>query len=76
MVFILETQVVGGLSFSIWETGSGQFVALVVDPDRRWQSEPVESVAEAERLAREEITRELLTISQTIARMTAEAFAV
>ncbi|HEY9877122.1 MAG TPA: hypothetical protein V6D29_01640 [Leptolyngbyaceae cyanobacterium] len=75
MSFIFETQTVGGLSFSIWEDSSGQFFALISDPDCQWQSQPVATIAEAEKLAREMIVNELLMISQTVAEMAAAVLA-
>ncbi|HEY9763467.1 MAG TPA: hypothetical protein V6D07_13130 [Trichocoleus sp.] len=72
MLFILETGTVGGLSCSIWENSSGQFVAVITEPNCRWQSQPVATLAEAERVAREAVMHELTSITATIAQMATE----
>ena len=74
MAFIFESQSIGGLSFSIWENDLGQFVAVVTDPDCSWQSEPVETIAQAEALARQAIMNELLNTSQIIMDIASEVF--
>jgi hypothetical protein len=75
MLLIFTSQSVGGLSFSIWENSSGQFIASVDGPDCKWQSKPVVTIAEAERLAREAVTNELALVSQTIAEIAAAVLA-